>query len=105
MADKPDSIMCLVLNVLASLALFLIANVANVAIFTCRPMQITLVKGPLWPVDLLLGHTFPMLLAIIGIIFGAITAFQYRSRWGAATASALATLALLHWFVAICLRQ
>ena len=106
MTEKPDRT-CLALNLLAFLIIFLIANIAIAAHAylheNTRPIQITLVKGPLWPVDLLLGGTFPVLLAIIGVILGAITAFRYHSRWGAATASVLATLILLHMFVTACL--
>ena len=97
-----------ILNTLSTLQLFLMANLALSSLImlhaNSRPIDLRLARGPLWPIDLLVGSTFPTLFSISAIILATIAALRYRSRWGAATASALATLAFLHLLFTVCLR-
>jgi hypothetical protein len=68
-----------------------------------RPLGLELWKvNRAWPMYLGLGVGFPIAATLVGTVLGAIAAVALRSRWGASTASALAALAVAHFFTLAC---
>lgn len=68
-----------------------------------RPLGLGLGKvDRAWPMYLGLGVGFPIATTLVGVVLGATAAVALRSRWGASTASALAALAVAHFFTVAC---
>ncbi len=105
--EAKKSTMYWVLNAVATLQLFLIANLFIAALIMLHarshPLEITVIGGVLWPVDLVFGKTYPTLFSVASAVLGIFTALKYRSSWGAAVATALVVLTVIHYFVSICL--